>query len=176
MLTSRLLGYCLEHALNHLVSREDAMLAAMLLEHMLVRLSGEDVMFVGVLQEHALVHVESGDDAMFTGGDDAMLVSMLLENTLVHIVRGEDAMFAGVLSSTSRAARMRCSRACAGERARPHCERRGRDAPPLDRLGRVAGAQLPLVADDGKPLDHTAHCPPHGQSARVIPLQRIYNF
>jgi hypothetical protein len=84
VLASRLLGYCLEHALNHLVSRKDAMLAAMLLEHTLVRLSGEDAMFTGVLLEHALVHVESGDDALFVG----------------------------VLSTTSRAAMMRCSWAC----------------------------------------------------------------
>ena len=92
MLASRLLGYCLEHALNHLVSREDAMLAAVLLEHMLVRLSGEDVMFAGVLPEHTVIHVESIDDAISMGGNDAMLAGMLLENALVHIVSGEDAM------------------------------------------------------------------------------------
>ena len=67
VLASRLLGYCLEHALNHLVSREDAMLAAVLLEHTLVHLSGEDAMFAGVLLEHVLVHVESGNIAMFAG-------------------------------------------------------------------------------------------------------------
>jgi hypothetical protein len=92
VLVSRLLGYYLEHVLNHLVSREDAMLAAVLLEHTLVRLSCEDAMFAGVLPEHALVHVESGDDAMFAGDDDVMLAGMLLENPLVHIASGEDAM------------------------------------------------------------------------------------
>ena len=84
MLASRLLGYCLEHALNHLVSREDAMLATVLLVHMRVRLSGEVAIFLGVLPEHALVYFESS----------------------------EDVMFAGVISSTSRATRMRRSRAC----------------------------------------------------------------
>ena len=92
VLASRLQGYYLEHPLNHLVSREDAILAAVLLEHTLVRSSDEDAMFTGVLPEHALVHVESDDDAIFAGGDGAMLVGMLLENALVHIVSGEDAM------------------------------------------------------------------------------------
>ena len=67
MLASRLLGYCLEHLLNHLMSCEDAMLTAVLLEHTLVLLSGKDAIFMGMLPEHALIHVESGNDAMFAG-------------------------------------------------------------------------------------------------------------
>ena len=74
------------------------MLAAVLLEHTLVRLSGEDTIFMGMLPEHALVPVESGNDAMLAGSGDVMLAGMLLENALVHILSGEDAMFAGVLS------------------------------------------------------------------------------
>ena len=84
VLASRLLGYYLQHACNHLVSRKDAMLVAALLENMLIRLSSEDAMFASVLPEHMLVHVESNDDAMF----------------------------AGVLSTMSRSMMMRCSRAC----------------------------------------------------------------
>ena len=102
------------------------MLMAVLLEHTLVRLSGEDTIFMGMLPEHALVPVESGNDAMLAGSGDVMLAGMLLENALVHILSGEDAMFAGVLLEhvlihvesgnvamfAGVLSMMRCSRAC----------------------------------------------------------------
>ena len=43
------------------------MLADVLLEHTLVRLSGEDAMFAGVLPKHVLIHVKSDDDVVFAG-------------------------------------------------------------------------------------------------------------
>jgi hypothetical protein len=152
VLASRLLGYCLEHALIHLVGGEDAMLTDVLFEHTLVRLSGEDAMFTGVLPEHALVHVDIGEDAMFAGvlpehalvhvesGEDAMFGGVLPKHALVHVESGEDAMLAGMLP----------------ENALVHLVS-GEDMMHLlvNEQGVLLEHALPLVADEGEPLYHT---------------------